>query len=86
MTCIVSYDIEKDSVRGKLSRFLEQRGLRLQKSVFIVEIDRHTFMQFLKRIETIAGKNGIVAVFRLCAGCKSNAIQSTSREKSFYIF
>ena len=86
MTCIVAYDIEDDKIRGKLSRYLEGKGIRLQKSVFAVEIERHVFNRFLSQMDAITGKNGKVAVFRLCAGCYTNAIQSRTDEKSFYVF
>ncbi|KJR40056.1 CRISPR-associated Cas2 family protein [Candidatus Magnetoovum chiemensis] len=87
MTCIVAYDIENNGIRSKLSRFLEKNGVRLQKSVFAVEIERHVFKRFLSQIETIVGKNGKIAVFRLCAGCQKNALKlMKDDEKKFFIF
>lgn len=86
MTCIVSYDIESDAIRAKLSRFLEGKGVRLQKSVFGVEIERHAFSGFLRQLERIKGKEGKIAIFRLCAGCRQNAIQSTEVEKKVHVF
>jgi len=88
MTCIVAYDIEDNNVRGKLSRHLQKNGVRLQKSVFAVEIERHAFRRFLSEMETITHKTGKVAVFSLCIGCQKNAIQLSlgSGEKHFYVF
>jgi len=86
MTCIVAYDIEDNKMRGKLARFLAHQGLRLQKSVFAVEVERHVFTRFTKKIETLTGKQGRVAIFRLCAGCQKNAIKLNDDESSFYIF
>lgn len=86
MTCIVAYDIEEDKVRSKLARYLEVKGVRLQKSVFAVDIERHTFKRFLGEMERIAGKEGKVAVFRLCIGCQHQAIQLGEKEKPFYVF
>lgn len=86
MTCIVAYDIEDNRIRGKLSRYLERKGIRLQKSVFAVEIERHVFNRFLKQMDAITGKNGKVAVFRLCAGCFRNAIQSGGEKRNYYVF
>lgn len=86
MTCIVAYDIESDQTRNKLARFLEGKGTRLQKSVFAVEIERHSFNGLLRQMEKIAGKNGKIAVFRLCAGCQGNAIQNMVFEKPYHIF
>jgi len=86
MTCIVSYDIESDSTRTRLARFLEKKGVRLQKSVFAVEVERHVFKNLLKGIENITKKEGKVAVFRLCEGCLKNAVQMNKDAKDFYIF
>ncbi len=87
MTCIVAYDIANNRTRSKLARFLEGKGKRLQESVFAVPVERHVFQRFLKQLETIAEKQGKVAVFRLCVGCEKNASHITSEmEQPFYIF
>ncbi len=86
MTCIVAYDIESNKIRGKLARYLEGNGIRIQKSVFAVEVERHIFRRFLRQIENITGKDRKVAVFRLCIGCQKNAIQLANDKKLFYVF
>lgn len=86
MTCIVAYDIEDDKIRGRLSRFLEKKGNRLQKSVFAIEIERHVFSRLTKQIEAIAGSQGKVAIFRLCQGCQRNAIKIDVEEPMFFVF
>jgi CRISPR-associated endonuclease Cas2 len=87
MTCIVSYDIESDKIRTKLARYLEKKGIRLQKSVFALEVERHVFRNLLRGIEHITGKRGKVAVFRLCEGCKTNAIQmNEDKKRDVYVF
>jgi len=86
MTCIVFYDIEDNGTRSKLSRFLEKKGIRLQKSVFAVEVERHVFSNLLRGIERITGRTGKVAVFRLCAGCQKNGIQMNDDSEDCYVF
>lgn len=86
MTCIVAYDIDNNRIRGKLARYLEGKGVRLQESVFAIEIERHIFKGFLRQLEKIAGEKRKVAVFRLCAGCQKNALQIAEEEKYFHIF
>ncbi|HOK07701.1 MAG TPA: CRISPR-associated endonuclease Cas2 [Syntrophales bacterium] len=85
MTCIVAYDIEDDRIRGRLARYLEKKGTRLQKSVFAVEVERHLFKGFTRRIEGIAGRKGKVAVFRLCVGCRRNAVKIGEAEPFFFV-
>jgi CRISPR-associated endonuclease Cas2 len=87
MTCIVAYDIADNKIRNQLARFLLDKGVRLQKSVFAVDIERHTFKRFQKQIKAITGQSGKVAVFRLCAGCQKNAVKlAEDNEPEFYIF
>ena len=86
MTCVIAYDIEDDKDRNKLARFLGKKGVRLQKSVFAVDVERHTFKIFTKKLEILAGESGKVAVFRLCMGCKRNAISLAMEENPFYVF
>lgn len=85
MTCIVAYDIENDKVRSRLSRFLEKKGTRIQKSVFAVDIERHVFLKFTRQIEAISGPAGKVAIFRLCLGCQRNAIKIDVEEPLFLV-
>jgi CRISPR-associated endonuclease Cas2 len=87
MTCIVAYDIEDDKIRARLAHFLEDKGVRLQKSVFAVEVERHVFRGFTRKLEGIAGTAGKVSVFRLCIGCQKNALQlACGEEVRFHIF
>lgn len=86
MTSVVAYDIEDNSTRNRLARYLKTRGVRLQKSVFAVEVERHQFKRFLGEIRKIVGEEDMVAVFRLCEGCKKNAIQSHSAQPFSFVF
>jgi CRISPR-associated protein Cas2 len=87
MTCVVAYDIEENRPRSRLARFLEKKGKRLQKSVFVVEVERHSFKGFASRMQKLAEPGAKIAIFRLCAGCKANAVQLTEApEVTFYAF
>lgn len=86
MTHVVAYDIEDNRTRAKLARYLESKGVRLQKSVFAVELERHQIKRFLNDIRKIVGENDDVAVFRLCEGCRKSAIQRSPAREFVYIF
>ncbi len=86
MTSIVAYDIEDDRVRARLARYLKTKGVRIQKSVFAVEVERHQFKRFLADMRKIVNDEDLVAVFNLCEGCKKNAVQSKSAEAFSFIF
>ncbi len=85
MTCIVAYDISSDRRRTRLARYLEGKGVRLQRSVFAVEMERHMFRKFQREVYGIAGKGAEVAIFRLCKGCMRNAVRSGGEEKKRFV-
>ena len=86
MTCIIAYDIENNKQRTKLSRFLASNGVRIQKSVFAVELERYAYKGFLKKLEKITGKKGNIAIFRLCKGCTKKAVTNEKEKIKYYIF
>ena len=84
-TYLVSYDIEDNRVRNRLAKYLEKCGLRLQKSVFAVRLERFRLKSFTRRLEQIVGAAGKVALFRLCPGCRDSAIQIGPQEPQYYM-
>jgi CRISPR-associated endonuclease Cas2 len=65
---------------------LEKQGLRLQKSVFVVEVKKHGFKRMLGHLRKLAGKEGKIAVVRLCKGCRENALSLSEEKEGFYLF
>lgn len=86
MSYLVAYDIAENRIRNKLSRYLEKFGVRLQKSVFVVKIERHTLKKFLAGVKRITGPGEQVAVFRLCSGCERSAVQLNDNQAHEFIF
>jgi len=86
MICIITYDIENNSTRTKLARFLLGKGTRIQKSVFAIEFERHSFSMILKRIKQIINDSDKVAIFRLCKGCKKNALKVPKDENTVHVY
>lgn len=86
MTCIVAYDIEDNRTRNRLARYLLTLGVRLQKSVFAVEVERHNFEKLKSKLYSLVDKQGKVAVFRLCEGCQQKALQLGDKSARFYVF
>jgi CRISPR-associated endonuclease Cas2 len=86
MTCIVAYDIEDTKIRNQVAKYLLSMGVRLQKSVFAIKVERHAFHKMSKKLETLAGRKGKIAIIRLCAGCQKNAIQMNDETPLFYVF
>ncbi|RJX21135.1 MAG: CRISPR-associated endonuclease Cas2 [Desulfobulbus sp.] len=86
MTCIVAYDIEDNRTRNQMARYLLTLGIRMQKSVFAVKIERHSFGRLQKKLAGLADGKGKVAVIRLCEGCKRQAMQFGEESSLYYVF
>jgi CRISPR-associated endonuclease Cas2 len=86
MTYLVSYDIEDNRTRGRLARYLEQKGRRLQKSVFTVELEQHKLKELIRELGKLAGVEGEVAIFRLCHGCAAVAIRLGGEERTYCVY
>jgi CRISPR-associated protein Cas2 len=85
MVCIVAYDVSDTRVRNRVARYLLKYGVRLQKSVFAIEVERHAFEKITVGLRRIAGEQADIAIFRLCADCCRKAIRSGDNAPSFYI-
>ncbi len=68
---VITYDIENDRVRSKVSELLEGAGFRVQKSVFECLLAPDDLDRLVARIGRLAeGRGGLdVRVYRLCASC-----------------
>jgi len=86
MTYIVTYDISDNRIRAKLARHLEKSGVRIQKSVFAVKMERYHYKRFTRTLKSIAGPEGDIIIFRLCAGCSKQAEQLAALEHEPWIF
>lgn len=86
MTCIVAYDIVDNQTRNRLARYLLTSGIRLQKSVFAVEMERHTFSKFKRKLLQLTDGKGEIAIIRLCRGCRKNALHAGKEMPQFYVF
>lgn len=84
--CLIAYDIEEDKIRTKLSKLLEKQGTRMQKSVFVADMNKHAFKRMIGNIQKVTGQNGKVAVVRLCKGCQDNALHLTEDREGFHVF
>lgn len=86
MILIVVYDIEKTKVRNKIADFLEKKGIRIQKSVFLVEISRHYKKDFLKTLKKLSDETSKVAIFEQCKNCMKTAVKIDEDNPNFYVF
>ena len=68
---LVSYDIDKDRIRNKVAKTLENYGKRVQYSVFECDIDQQKYEDLYSQLANIlSGKvEGNIRFYFLCNAC-----------------
>jgi CRISPR-associated protein Cas2 len=73
---LVAYDISDNRQRKKLARFLLRKGMRLQESVFLVNVERHALDAFLKALTFFRkGDDDKIDVAPLCGNCRDRSVR-----------
>ena len=90
MNMIVAYDIADPGRLQKIAKVMKDYGLRVQKSIFEVEVEEITFRQMRRRVEIIMSRaEDGVKYFPLCYRCADTLITiglcSVMREKEDYL-
>lgn len=80
------YDVEEDKIRKKMAKFLKKFGIRIQKSVFIVFLEKKEKEKIFDYFNKIKEKNDKIGVVYLCDECfrKINHLPKL-KFKNFYI-
>lgn len=73
---VVSYDIEENKIRNKISKVLEGYGRRVQYSVFECELKDSQFQELYKKLARLSGDfcNDSVRFYKICANCEKNIL------------
>ena len=68
---LISYDIEKDRIRNKIAKELENYGTRVQYSVFECRITEKLYKElYAKLIDLMKDeKTGNIRIYNICAKC-----------------
>jgi CRISPR-associated protein Cas2 len=77
MNILITYDIENDKKRKKISDILEGYGTRVNYSVFELEVTDRQFTQIVSYLKNISTKDDNIRIYHICKNCK---------EKSFELF
>jgi len=77
MYILVSYDIVQDKTRNKVSKLLEDFGVRIQKSVFECDLNDLQFSKLKKGVEKLIDKKADrVRYYSLCKQCVGRVVIS----------
>ena len=66
---LIAYDISNDKIRGKIAKYLEKRGIRIQKSVFALEVSKRKIQYIMKDLESLQKNDGVIHLFSVCKTC-----------------
>ena len=70
---VIAYDIANDKARTKVSKILEDYGVRIQYSVFEADIPQHKFEEVLTKLEPLINiATDSLKVYFLCNNCSKN--------------
>lgn len=78
------YDIEDTKRRNKLIKFLKKYGERIQKSVFIIFIDKNEKVKLIDYFKKIKNKDDKLGLAILCENCYSKIFHLPSIKFSQY--
>lgn len=70
---VVSYDIVSDRLRAKVSKVLEEYGIRVQYSVFECRVEERRIRSLYNRLmELMNGEEeGSIRFYPVCANCEN---------------
>ncbi|MBZ0181533.1 MAG: CRISPR-associated endonuclease Cas2 [Melioribacteraceae bacterium] len=75
MKYIIAYDIQNDKKRRKVSKILEENGVRLQFSVFECKLNKKELKELKTKIDNIINsRSDSVLIFNLCENCESKSL------------
>ena len=67
---VIIYDISDNKRRGKLSKYLQSFGFRVQRSAFEAIIDRKKYKKLIKGIPAYITKEDNVKLYKLSGSCE----------------
>lgn len=87
MIFLVTYDISDDKIRRKVSSYLEDRGERIQKSVFVIEVKSKKIDRLKEELKNIQNGDGVIHLFTICHSCYKKAmVLGRNIPQQFYCF
>ncbi len=84
MHYIIAFDVSNDKVRRKLTKILLTKGVRIQESVFAVNLKKHEVHQIEKKLEKTLDKQGIIHIFNICSGCAKKSL-AINKQIEYYV-
>ena len=75
MVYLVVYDISDDRLRNKVAHYLEEKGLRVQESVFECRTSPGKATKIAQSLADIIGNaDGNIRIYQVCADCLRQSV------------
>ena len=84
MTYVISYDITSPKKLTKTAKYLERIGVRIQKSIFVVQANQHRIKTIRSELEQITGPEGDILVIPVCNAC-NNRVKRLGPENELFV-
>ena len=81
---VVSYDISDNKRRTRLSKYLQSYGVRVQYSVFEMELSKEQYGILKKGVRKLIEKGeDSIRIYSICAECRKK-IETIGKDKGHY--
>lgn len=75
MVYLIVYDITDDKIRNRVAHYLEERGLRVQESVFECRTSPGRAGKIAQKLAAILGNmEGNIRIYQVCADCLRQSV------------
>lgn len=79
MHYVIAFDVSSDKVRRQLTKILLNKGIRIQESVFAVNLKTHELNSISRKLEKTLDKQGVIHIFSICGSCEKKSLAINRR-------
>jgi CRISPR-associated protein Cas2 len=73
MTYLICYDITDNKRRAKVFSILEKNGLKLQRSVFLIDLNSNQYILLKNKLINSISNNDIIVLLPICQNYLTSA-------------
>ncbi|HNU53488.1 MAG TPA: CRISPR-associated endonuclease Cas2 [Candidatus Syntrophosphaera sp.] len=84
MHYVIAFDVSDNKVRRHLTKILLGKGIRIQESVFAVNLKTHELKSVARKLEKTLDEKGVIHIFTVCGTCAKKSL-AINRQVEYYI-
>jgi len=87
MMYLVAYDISDTKIRTKIAHYLEGKGIRIQKSVFMLDVNKNKIVPIMQTLKKLRKQDGVIHVISVCRLCwQKSYVTGQETPENFFFF